>query len=177
VGWRRLANRSHSVPSSTCSCRARSRRVQPRKTRARSITATSTSHSEVAREFKPDARSCLYPQPLASIDPPWKARCYAFRAFPQACSVAFGGPLLGGSDRHRRAAVSRTASACRYAASAPATMRLAERTPYSSLTRGALRARVRARAQVRVSQFARPAPVARLRCTQTSLPTSLRSRS
>jgi hypothetical protein len=62
-------------------------------------------------------------------------------------------------------------------ASALATVHLAERTPSSNLSRGALRARVRARAQVRVSQFARPAPVARLRRRQTSPPTSLSSRS
>jgi hypothetical protein len=95
----------------------------------------------------------------------------------RASSLFFGGTLLGDSDRHRRAAVPRTASACHYAASAPATMRLAERGSYSGLTYGALRARVRARARVRVSQFARPALVARLRRTQASPPTGLSSRS
>jgi hypothetical protein len=36
---------------------------------------------------------------LYSVAPPWKARCYAFRAFRPSGFVAFGGPLLGASDR------------------------------------------------------------------------------
>jgi hypothetical protein len=43
------------------------------------------------------------------IDPPWKALCYAFRAFRPRDGVAFGGPLLGASDRQVRISV---AAAC-----------------------------------------------------------------
>jgi len=38
-----------------------------------------------------------------AVDPPWKARCYAFRAFRPRDGVAFGGPLLGDPDRRHRA--------------------------------------------------------------------------
>lgn len=99
VGRRRLANKSHRVPSSTRAFRARSRRVQPRRIRARSSASTLTDHSTSrAVTFNVDCEQ-------------WKARCYAFRAvrpsatgaptrLPRmALGAVFGGRLLGASDR------------------------------------------------------------------------------
>jgi hypothetical protein len=58
-----------------------------------SIARTLTDHSR---------RSALS---LNVVSTPWKARCYAFRAFRPAAGVAFGGPLLGASDRQVRSSV------------------------------------------------------------------------
>src|SRR5260370_1632751 len=99
--------RLYSVPSSTWADLARPRRVEPRRTRARSMVATSTAHSKVRCGFTPCARTSAELVVLPLVAPPWKARCYAFRAFHQGANLVFGGPLLGAPDLQVRIAVGR----------------------------------------------------------------------
>jgi hypothetical protein len=72
-----------------------------------------------------------------------------FKPVVGAAPLAFGGPLLGDSDRRCRAAARLPAGVCRRAARASPAMRLTLRICSASSSRCTLRARVRARAQTR----------------------------
>jgi hypothetical protein len=141
--------------------------------RARSIVETSTDH--ICDVLTADA-AIATGGTVWSPRPQWKARCYAFRAFPPRGGVVFGGPLLGGSDRHRTAA-SGPAGVCRRAADASLSMRSTSGTRCPSPSRCALRAPMRARAHADPLPCDRPAPAARLHRTRATPPARRHSRS
>jgi hypothetical protein len=100
--------------------------------------------------------------------PPWKARCYAFRAFHPADkrrrrpwatdgNLVFGGPLLGGPDRQPRTAAGSPTCAVERGA-------IASLPPRPSLHAGSVQARSRcaSRARVRARADCRPSPRTRL---------------
>jgi len=79
------------------------------------------------------------------VVPPWKARCYAFRAFRPAATLALGGPLLGDPDRLHRTTASLARACCR--AWSPTSRRPSIPIGHTSArSRVALRACMRARA-------------------------------
>jgi hypothetical protein len=80
--------------------------------RARSIASTSTDQNKddlmETGSGHPNYRNGMH---APRLQKQWKARCYAFRAFPPSGVVAFGGPLLGAPDRQVRTSVA--AASCR----------------------------------------------------------------